>query len=202
MNKLTFGFRSLIGFKSVVLIRDLCRKDAACDYYFSLDSDVMLTNQETLKLLVEQNRWVLKPPGVQPGGNGAAQPAPAGHPRRSKCKNNEPWLPVWVGPRGNRKKKKSRLPRPQNATLHHWENKLSRPLSSHPPRPPRPPPAVRCSLFAETFLQPCASMPGIVPCRELAGRAARRPRRRSPGEGKHGSLCADKSSQTKFSCLN
>lgn len=68
MNKLTFGFRSLIGFKSVVLIRDLCRKDAACDYYFSLDSDVMLTNQETLKLLVEQNRWVLKPPGVQPGG--------------------------------------------------------------------------------------------------------------------------------------
>lgn len=40
---------------------DLCRKDAACDYYFSLDSDVMLTNQETLKLLVEQNRKIIGP---------------------------------------------------------------------------------------------------------------------------------------------
>lgn len=66
----SFCFQSLISFKSVVLIRDLCRKDAACDYYFSLDSDVMLTNQETLKLLVEQNRSVLKLPGVQPGGSG------------------------------------------------------------------------------------------------------------------------------------
>lgn len=40
----------------VLFVRDLCRKDAACDYYFSLDSDVMLTNRQTLKLLIEQNR--------------------------------------------------------------------------------------------------------------------------------------------------
>ncbi|TNN88343.1 Procollagen-lysine,2-oxoglutarate 5-dioxygenase 2 [Liparis tanakae] len=35
---------------------DVCRKDATCDYYFSLDTDVMLTNRQTLKLLIEQNR--------------------------------------------------------------------------------------------------------------------------------------------------
>uniref|UniRef100_A0AAQ4QY68 Procollagen-lysine, 2-oxoglutarate 5-dioxygenase 2 n=1 Tax=Gasterosteus aculeatus aculeatus TaxID=481459 RepID=A0AAQ4QY68_GASAC len=40
---------------------DLCRKDAACDYYFSLDSDVMLTNRQTLKLLIEQNRKIIGP---------------------------------------------------------------------------------------------------------------------------------------------
>uniref|UniRef100_A0A3Q4AT74 procollagen-lysine 5-dioxygenase n=1 Tax=Mola mola TaxID=94237 RepID=A0A3Q4AT74_MOLML len=34
---------------------DLCRKEATCDYYFSLDSDVMLINKHTLKLLIEQN---------------------------------------------------------------------------------------------------------------------------------------------------
>ncbi|XP_054893141.1 procollagen-lysine,2-oxoglutarate 5-dioxygenase 2 isoform X2 [Poeciliopsis prolifica] len=40
---------------------DLCRKDASCGYYFSIDSDVMLTNQQTLKLLIEQNRKVIGP---------------------------------------------------------------------------------------------------------------------------------------------
>nr|XP_046227528.1 procollagen-lysine,2-oxoglutarate 5-dioxygenase 2 isoform X1 [Scatophagus argus] len=40
---------------------DLCRKDAMCDYYFSLDSDVMLTNRQTLKLLIEQNRKIIGP---------------------------------------------------------------------------------------------------------------------------------------------
>uniref|UniRef100_A0A674NNC3 procollagen-lysine 5-dioxygenase n=1 Tax=Takifugu rubripes TaxID=31033 RepID=A0A674NNC3_TAKRU len=40
---------------------DLCRKDAACDFYFSVDSDVMLTNSQTLKLLVEQNRKIIGP---------------------------------------------------------------------------------------------------------------------------------------------
>uniref|UniRef100_A0A673CNX8 procollagen-lysine 5-dioxygenase n=1 Tax=Sphaeramia orbicularis TaxID=375764 RepID=A0A673CNX8_9TELE len=40
---------------------DLCRKDAACDYYFSMDSDVMLTNRQTLKLLIEQNRKIIGP---------------------------------------------------------------------------------------------------------------------------------------------
>ncbi|XP_034428794.1 procollagen-lysine,2-oxoglutarate 5-dioxygenase 2 isoform X2 [Hippoglossus hippoglossus] len=40
---------------------DLCRKDATCEYYFSMDSDVMLTNRQTLKLLIEQNRKIIGP---------------------------------------------------------------------------------------------------------------------------------------------
>ncbi|KAM9713305.1 procollagen-lysine,2-oxoglutarate 5-dioxygenase 2 isoform 2-T2 [Menidia menidia] len=40
---------------------DLCRKDASCDYYFSIDPDVMLTNRQTLKLLIEQNRKIIGP---------------------------------------------------------------------------------------------------------------------------------------------
>ncbi|XP_077410030.1 procollagen-lysine,2-oxoglutarate 5-dioxygenase 2 isoform X2 [Vanacampus margaritifer] len=40
---------------------DLCRQDATCDFYFSIDSDVMLTNAQTLKLLIEQNRKLIGP---------------------------------------------------------------------------------------------------------------------------------------------
>ncbi|KAM8881299.1 procollagen-lysine,2-oxoglutarate 5-dioxygenase 2 isoform 2-T2 [Synchiropus picturatus] len=40
---------------------DLCRTDASCDYYFSIDADVMLTNRQTLKLLIEQNRKIIGP---------------------------------------------------------------------------------------------------------------------------------------------
>ncbi|XP_033841716.1 procollagen-lysine,2-oxoglutarate 5-dioxygenase 2 isoform X2 [Periophthalmus magnuspinnatus] len=40
---------------------DLCRQDATCDYYFSIDADVMLTNRQTLKLLIEQNRKIIGP---------------------------------------------------------------------------------------------------------------------------------------------
>uniref|UniRef100_A0A8C5C7F3 procollagen-lysine 5-dioxygenase n=2 Tax=Gadus morhua TaxID=8049 RepID=A0A8C5C7F3_GADMO len=40
---------------------DLCRKDSSCGYYFSIDSDVMLTNRQTLKILIEQNRKVIAP---------------------------------------------------------------------------------------------------------------------------------------------
>nr|XP_020457902.1 procollagen-lysine,2-oxoglutarate 5-dioxygenase 2 isoform X2 [Monopterus albus] len=40
---------------------DVCRKDTTCDYYFSIDSDVMLTNRQTLKLLIEQNRKIIGP---------------------------------------------------------------------------------------------------------------------------------------------
>ncbi|KAM7390386.1 hypothetical protein PAMA_008516 [Pampus argenteus] len=40
---------------------DLCRRDDTCDYYFSIDSDVMLTNRQTLKLLIEQNRKIIGP---------------------------------------------------------------------------------------------------------------------------------------------
>ncbi|XP_034078001.1 procollagen-lysine,2-oxoglutarate 5-dioxygenase 2 isoform X2 [Gymnodraco acuticeps] len=40
---------------------DICRTDVTCDFYFSMDSDVMLTNRQTLKLLVEQNRKIIGP---------------------------------------------------------------------------------------------------------------------------------------------
>lgn len=39
--------------------RELCRKRESCDYYFSIDADVVLTNTQTLRLLIEQNRYVL-----------------------------------------------------------------------------------------------------------------------------------------------
>ncbi|XP_067879645.1 multifunctional procollagen lysine hydroxylase and glycosyltransferase LH3-like [Heterodontus francisci] len=39
----------------------LCRQDPDCDYYFSLDSDVVLTNPQTLKTLIEHNRFVIAP---------------------------------------------------------------------------------------------------------------------------------------------
>lgn len=38
-------------------IRDFCRQDEKCDYYFSVDADVVLTNPRTLKILIEQNRY-------------------------------------------------------------------------------------------------------------------------------------------------
>ncbi|XP_061777230.1 procollagen-lysine,2-oxoglutarate 5-dioxygenase 2 [Nerophis ophidion] len=40
---------------------DLCRQDSTCDFYFSIDSDVMLTNVQTLKLLIQQNRKIIGP---------------------------------------------------------------------------------------------------------------------------------------------
>lgn len=41
-------------------VRDFCRQDEKCDYYFSVDADVVLTNPRTLKILIEQNRYCLK----------------------------------------------------------------------------------------------------------------------------------------------
>lgn len=40
-----------------LIIRDFCRQDEKCDYYFSVDADVVLTNPRTLKFLIEQNRY-------------------------------------------------------------------------------------------------------------------------------------------------
>nr|XP_054503682.1 procollagen-lysine,2-oxoglutarate 5-dioxygenase 1 [Agelaius phoeniceus] len=40
---------------------DLCRKDPDCDYYFSLDAEVVLKNKETLRILIEQNKLVIAP---------------------------------------------------------------------------------------------------------------------------------------------
>uniref|UniRef100_A0A452S506 Procollagen-lysine,2-oxoglutarate 5-dioxygenase 2 n=1 Tax=Ursus americanus TaxID=9643 RepID=A0A452S506_URSAM len=40
---------------------DFCRQDENCDYYFSMDADVVLTNPRTLKILIEQNRKIIAP---------------------------------------------------------------------------------------------------------------------------------------------
>ncbi|MBN3281730.1 PLOD2 dioxygenase, partial [Polyodon spathula] len=40
---------------------ELCRKYESCDYYFSIDADVVLTNPQTLRLLIEQNRKIIGP---------------------------------------------------------------------------------------------------------------------------------------------
>ncbi|XP_041655153.1 procollagen-lysine,2-oxoglutarate 5-dioxygenase 1 isoform X1 [Cheilinus undulatus] len=40
---------------------DMCRKDKDCDYFFSLDIEVVLKNEETLKILIEQNLPIVAP---------------------------------------------------------------------------------------------------------------------------------------------
>ncbi|CAL9694186.1 unnamed protein product [Knipowitschia caucasica] len=40
---------------------EACKKDPSCDYYFSIDSDVALTNEDTLRLLIQENRAVVAP---------------------------------------------------------------------------------------------------------------------------------------------
>uniref|UniRef100_A0AAY4BPB0 procollagen-lysine 5-dioxygenase n=1 Tax=Denticeps clupeoides TaxID=299321 RepID=A0AAY4BPB0_9TELE len=38
-----------------------CRKDPSCDYYFSVDSEVALTNPDVLRILIEENKPVIAP---------------------------------------------------------------------------------------------------------------------------------------------
>ncbi|ERE84516.1 procollagen-lysine,2-oxoglutarate 5-dioxygenase 1-like protein [Cricetulus griseus] len=40
---------------------DLCRQDQTCTYYFSVDADVALTEPDSLRLLIEQNKNVIAP---------------------------------------------------------------------------------------------------------------------------------------------
>ncbi|XP_075421035.1 multifunctional procollagen lysine hydroxylase and glycosyltransferase LH3 isoform X2 [Tenrec ecaudatus] len=40
---------------------DSCRQDPDCDFYFSLDADTVITNQQTLRILIEENRKVIAP---------------------------------------------------------------------------------------------------------------------------------------------
>lgn len=40
---------------------EACKKDPECDYYFSIDSDVALTNPDTLRILIEENKSVIAP---------------------------------------------------------------------------------------------------------------------------------------------
>ncbi|XP_056129575.1 procollagen-lysine,2-oxoglutarate 5-dioxygenase 1 isoform X2 [Lampris incognitus] len=40
---------------------DMCRQDKDCDYYFNLDIEVVLKNEQTLKIAIEQNLPVIAP---------------------------------------------------------------------------------------------------------------------------------------------
>ncbi|KAM6983204.1 procollagen-lysine,2-oxoglutarate 5-dioxygenase 1 isoform 2-T2 [Tautogolabrus adspersus] len=40
---------------------DMCRKNEDCDYFFSLDVEVVLKNEDTLKILIEQNLPIVAP---------------------------------------------------------------------------------------------------------------------------------------------
>ncbi|XP_072223349.1 procollagen-lysine,2-oxoglutarate 5-dioxygenase 1 isoform X2 [Leuresthes tenuis] len=43
------------------LVVDMCRKDKDCDYFFSLDIEVVLKNQDTLQILIKQNLPIVAP---------------------------------------------------------------------------------------------------------------------------------------------
>lgn len=43
------------------LALDMCRQDQSCDYFFSVDVDVVLKNESTLKILIEHNLPVVAP---------------------------------------------------------------------------------------------------------------------------------------------
>ncbi|XP_029995712.1 procollagen-lysine,2-oxoglutarate 5-dioxygenase 1 isoform X4 [Sphaeramia orbicularis] len=49
------------------LALDMCRKDKNCDYFFNLDIEVVLKNEDTLKILIEQNLPVVAPMITRPG---------------------------------------------------------------------------------------------------------------------------------------
>ncbi|CAJ1055230.1 procollagen-lysine%2C2-oxoglutarate 5-dioxygenase 1 [Xyrichtys novacula] len=40
---------------------DMCRQDKECDYFFSMDIEVVLKNEDALKILIEQNLLVIAP---------------------------------------------------------------------------------------------------------------------------------------------
>lgn len=40
----------------LVCRRDKCRQDPECEFYFSLDADAVITNQQVLRILIEENR--------------------------------------------------------------------------------------------------------------------------------------------------
>ncbi len=50
---------SSVSLTSSCPLSDMCRKDKDCEYFFSVDIEVVLKNENTLKILIEQNLWVL-----------------------------------------------------------------------------------------------------------------------------------------------
>ncbi|RXN12642.1 mitofusin-2 [Labeo rohita] len=46
---------------------DMCRDDIDCEYFFSIDVDVVLKNEDTLKILIELNKPFIAPMMTKPG---------------------------------------------------------------------------------------------------------------------------------------
>ncbi|XP_051757842.1 procollagen-lysine,2-oxoglutarate 5-dioxygenase 1 [Ctenopharyngodon idella] len=46
---------------------DMCREDIDCEYFFSIDVDVVLKNEDTLKILIELNKPFIAPMMTKPG---------------------------------------------------------------------------------------------------------------------------------------
>lgn len=53
---------------------EACKKDPRCEFYFSIDSDVALTNPDTLRILIEENKSVLPRAAPPAGGEAAGAP--------------------------------------------------------------------------------------------------------------------------------
>uniref|UniRef100_A0A096LV87 Procollagen-lysine, 2-oxoglutarate 5-dioxygenase 3 n=1 Tax=Poecilia formosa TaxID=48698 RepID=A0A096LV87_POEFO len=47
--------------KARTMAIEACQKNPGCDYFFSIDSDVALTNPDTLRILIEENKSVIAP---------------------------------------------------------------------------------------------------------------------------------------------
>lgn len=74
---------------SPVTSRDSCRQDPECEFYFSLDADSVITNQQALRILIEENRLLTQlsqrapivprePPAPSLGmGLASSQPSPS-----------------------------------------------------------------------------------------------------------------------------
>ncbi|XP_030640838.1 procollagen-lysine,2-oxoglutarate 5-dioxygenase 1 [Chanos chanos] len=46
---------------------DMCRQDTDCEYFFSVDIDVVLKNEDVLRILIEQNKNFIAPMMTRPG---------------------------------------------------------------------------------------------------------------------------------------
>lgn len=71
-----------------VTSRDSCRQDPKCEFYFSLDADAVITNPQTLRILIEENRllaWLDRraPKESPPPSLGVGSPLPGAHLRLS-----------------------------------------------------------------------------------------------------------------------
>uniref|UniRef100_A0A672KYK6 Procollagen-lysine, 2-oxoglutarate 5-dioxygenase 3 n=1 Tax=Sinocyclocheilus grahami TaxID=75366 RepID=A0A672KYK6_SINGR len=61
LNELTFP---MIPLTVCLCFREACKKDVSCDYFFSIDADVALTNPDVLRILIEENKGLWNVPYI------------------------------------------------------------------------------------------------------------------------------------------